>query len=134
MSVCTWFVSALLLTLSVPITAICPSNGNLDVIYCSMGMGDNLYAFDTSGNQLDTVINKKSLPSNQVINKLRDMKFGPDGLLYVASSSTGMYSSIIALHGNGLINGSLNKDCTRNVSYVLTKFDAKSKPLYGPSL
>lgn len=93
-----------------------------------MGMGDNLYAFDTSGNPLDTVINKKSLPSNQVINKLRDMKFGPDGLLYVASSSTGVYSSIIALHGNGLINGSLNKDCTRNVSYVLTKFDARSNP------
>lgn len=108
-------------------SAVCPSNGNLHALYCTTNLGDSINAFDTDGHLLGDILNKDSFPANLTLDKLRAMQFGPDGLLYVASAR-GMYSAIIALRGNGLLNHSLNADCTRGFAYLLTKVDGKTNP------
>ena len=113
--------------LSLHVAAICPSNGNLHVIYCTTNVGDDIYAFDTDGHLLGNILNKHSIPANMTIDKLREMQLGPDGLLYT-TSARGIYSAVIALKGNGLLNHSLNSDCTRNFSHVVTKIDARTNP------
>ncbi|KAH9582223.1 hypothetical protein LSM04_007854 [Trypanosoma melophagium] len=109
--------SVLLLTHS-RVYALCPANGNTHVVYITSNMGDNIWAFDTLGHYIGTVLNKSSFPFS--VDKLRDMKFGPGNHLYI-SSARGQYSRIFAVSGNGLLNGTLNENCTRNYIFTVTK-------------
>ncbi|ORC93007.1 putative mucin-associated surface protein (MASP) [Trypanosoma theileri] len=110
-------LSVLLLTHD-RVYALCPANGNTHVIYITSNMGNNIWAFDTVGHYIGTVLNKSSFPF--AVDKLRDMKFGPDNHLYI-SSARGQYSRIFAVSGNGLLNGTLNENCTRNYIFTVTK-------------
>ncbi|EPY43902.1 hypothetical protein AGDE_00018 [Angomonas deanei] len=81
-------------------------------------MGDNIWSFDTQGMYLGEVINNASFPSDVKVGKLRSMRFGPGGHLYVGSAS-GSYSRIFAVSGNGLLNETLNQDCTRDYLFTV---------------
>lgn len=99
------------------VLAVCPSNGNTHVIYVTSNMGNNIWAFDTTGKYIGTALNMSSFPFR--IEKLRDMKFGPGNYLYV-TSARGKYSRIFAVSGNGIINGSLAEGCVRNYLFTVT--------------
>ncbi|ESS68029.1 mucin-associated surface protein (MASP) [Trypanosoma cruzi Dm28c] len=97
--------------------ALCPSNGNTHVIYVTSNMGDNIWAFDTSGQYIGLVINVSTIPFR--VAKLREMTFGPGNHLYIASAR-GKYSRIFAVSGNGLLNHTLGEKCTRNYLFTAT--------------
>nr|CCC93759.1 conserved hypothetical protein [Trypanosoma congolense IL3000] len=98
--------------------AFCPSNGNTHVVYVTSNAGDNIWAFDTAGHHIGYVLNKESFPVR--VEKLRDMKFGPGGHLYI-TSARGQFSRIFAVSGNGLLNGTLNRNCTRDYLFTAVK-------------
>ncbi|CAJ1012654.1 hypothetical protein Q4I28_007967 [Leishmania naiffi] len=100
--------------------ALCPSNGNTHAIYVTSNMGDNIWSFDTLGNYLGPVINNASFPPGVQVDKLRSMRFGPEGHLYV-SSARGSYSRIFAVSGNGLLNRTLEENCTRDYLFTATE-------------
>lgn len=116
-----WRVSVCQLLLLLFVTsqscrAFCPSNGNVHAIYFTVNgdKGDSdVYSLDTNGHFVGGIINWSSVPSHVRLAKLRAMRFGPGGLLYV-SSVEGALSRIFAL------SGKLNSDCTRDYvsSYV----------------
>lgn len=107
------------------VTASCPSNGNTNVIYITSNMGDNIWSFDTRGQYLGEVINRATIPEGVNIDKLRTMRFGPGGHLYV-SSARGSYSRIFALSGNGLFNGTLGANCTRDYLFTVAALNGEN--------
>ncbi|EPY23670.1 hypothetical protein STCU_06239 [Strigomonas culicis] len=121
-------VLALVLPLA---AAVCPSNGNTHAVYITSNMGANIWSFDTHGNYLGEVINEASLPEDVKIAKLRAMRFGPGGHLYVLSAS-GSYSRIFALSGNGLLNQTSNRNCTRNYLFTVATQSAENPFLDHP--
>lgn len=106
--------------------ALCPSNGNTHTIYVTSNMGDNIWSFDTLGNYLGPVLNKASFPPGVRVEKLRSMRFGPEGHLYV-SSARGSYSRVFAVSGNGLLNGTMEENCTRDYLFTVIEQD-KANP------
>lgn len=98
------------------VRSACPANGNTHVLYATTNMGSNIASFATSGAFLGYVIEPQSFPADYRVDKLRSMVHGPDGNLYV-TSARGPYSKIFAVSGNGVINGTLNRGCTRNFLY-----------------
>ncbi|KAG5463998.1 hypothetical protein LSCM1_00177 [Leishmania martiniquensis] len=106
--------------------ALCPSNGNTHAIYVTSNMGDNIWSFDTLGNYLGSVINKASLPPGVQVGKLRSIRFGPAGHLYV-SSAQGSYSRVFAVSGNGLLNRTMEENCTRDYLFTVVEQD-KTNP------
>lgn len=108
-------------------SAFCPSNGNTNAIYVTSNMGGNIWSFDTQGNYVGEVLNKSSFPADVQVDKLRAMRFGPDGYLYI-SSARGSFSRIFAVSGNGLLNASLESDCTRRYLFTVTSQE-KANPL-----
>ncbi|KAG5489315.1 hypothetical protein GH5_00183 [Leishmania sp. Ghana 2012 LV757] len=106
--------------------ALCPSNGNTHAIYITSNMGDNIWSFDTLGNYLGPVINEASFPPGVQVRKLRSMRFGPAGHLYV-SSAHGSYSRVFAVSGNGLLNRTMEANCTRDYLFTVVEQD-KANP------
>ncbi|KAG8347643.1 hypothetical protein TRVL_01535 [Trypanosoma vivax] len=124
------YASVLLLHLACSMTiATCPANGNTHVVYLTSNMGDNIWSFDTIGRYIGEVLNKESFPMR--VEKLRDMRFGPGGYLYVASAR-GQLSRIFAVSGNGLLNGTLNKNCTRNYLFTVVEQNSANPLLDHP--
>lgn len=106
--------------------AKCPSNGNTHAIYVTSNMGDNIWSFDTLGNYLGPVLNQGSFPPGVRVDKLRSMRYGPAGHLYV-SSARGSYSRVFAVSGNGLLNHTMEENCTRDYLFTVVEQD-KSNP------
>ncbi|KPI88287.1 hypothetical protein ABL78_2649 [Leptomonas seymouri] len=100
--------------------AMCPSNGNTHTIYVTSNMGSNIWSFDTQGNYLGTVLNPRSFPAEMHVDKLRAMRFGPGGHMYV-SSARGSYSRVFAVSGNGLLNRTMEVNCTRNYLFTVVE-------------
>lgn len=69
-------------------------------------MGNNIWSFDTQGNYIGDVINVDSFPEEVQVHKLRAMRYGPGGYLYVLSAS-GSYSRVFAVSGDGIVNKSM---------------------------
>ncbi|KAG5490047.1 hypothetical protein JKF63_00166 [Porcisia hertigi] len=111
--------------------ALCPSNGNTHAIYVTSNMGDNIWSFDTLGNYLGPVLNKASFPPGVHVEKLRSMRFGPAGHLYV-SSARGSYSRIFAVSGNGLLNNTMKENCTRDYLFTVMLQNAENPFLDHP--
>ncbi|KPA80103.1 hypothetical protein ABB37_05103 [Leptomonas pyrrhocoris] len=130
---CFLVVASVLLTLLVSHTsqALCPSNGNTHTIYVTSNMGNNIWSFDTQGNYLGAVLNQRSFPKDVVVDKLRAMRFGPDGHMYV-SSARGSYSRVFAVSGNGLLNGTMEVNCTRNYLFTVVEQDKENPFLDHP--
>ncbi|KAK7199888.1 hypothetical protein NESM_000036700 [Novymonas esmeraldas] len=106
--------------------ALCPANGNTHAIYVTANMGNNIWSFDTLGNYLGPVLNTASFPPGVTVDKLRAMRFGPAGHLYV-SSARGSYSRVFAVSGNGLLNRTMEENCTRNYLFTVVEQD-KANP------
>ncbi|KAL7694945.1 hypothetical protein NQL31_004141 [Lotmaria passim] len=119
--VCLMLAASVLMALLTSDTshAMCPSNGNTHAIYVTSNMGNNIWSFDTQGNYLGAVLNRRSFPEDVQVDKLRAMRFGPDGHMYV-SSARGSYSRVFAVSGNGLINRTMEVNCTRNYLFTVT--------------
>lgn len=113
------------------VTASCPTNGNAHAIYVTSNMGDNVWSFDTQGTYIGDVLNRNSFPSDVNVSKLRAMRFGPGGYLYI-SSARGSNSQIFAVSGNGVVNGSMHTGCMRNYSFTVVRQDATNILLDHP--
>ncbi|GET93244.1 hypothetical protein, conserved [Leishmania tarentolae] len=111
--------------------ALCPSNGNTHTIYVTSNMGDNIWSFDTLGNYLGPVLNKASFPPGVQVEKLRSLVFGPEGHLYV-SSARGSYSRVFAVSGNGVLNHTMEENCTRNYLFTVVQQDKENPFLDHP--
>lgn len=109
--------------------AYCPSNGNTHAVYVTSNAADNIWAFDTEGRFIGNVLNKESFPVR--VEKLRDMKFGPGEHLYIASAR-GKFSRIFAVSGNGVLNGTLGKNCTRDYLFTVAEQDDNNPMLDHP--
>lgn len=120
-------ITACVLLVVPVVEADCPSNGNTHAIYITSNMGNNIWSFDTQGTYIGEVINKASFPQGVEVGKLRAMRFGPGGHLYVSSAS-GSFSRIFAISGNGLLNRTLQANCTRQYLFTVTKQE-DSNPL-----
>jgi hypothetical protein len=134
------FVASALLSLSLVLVlllasctgqAVCPSNGNTHAIYVTSNMGNNIWSFDTQGNYLGAVLNMRSFPPDVHVDKLRAMRFGPDGHMYV-SSARGSYSRVFAVSGNGLVNRTMEVNCTRNYLFTVAEQDKENPFLDHP--
>lgn len=113
------------------VEGFCPSNGNNRVLYVTTNNGDNILSFDSSGKYLGRVFNADSLPEGVKVHKLRAMRFGPGGYLYVASAK-GEFSSIFSVSGNGVVNGTMRESCTRDYQFMVTTQTAENLFLDHP--
>lgn len=111
--------------------AACPANGNTHVLYATTNMGANIASFSTSGDFLGYVIDPQSFPADYRVDKLRSIVHGPDGNLYV-TSARGPYSKIFAVSGNGVINGTLNRGCTRNFLFEVASIGPENPYMDHP--
>lgn len=111
--------------------ALCPANGNTHVLYATTNMGHNIATFDTMGRYLGDAIDLSSLPADYRVDKLRSMVNGPDGNLYV-TSARGAYSKIFAVSGNGVLNNSLNTDCTRRFLFSVAELSPSNPYMDHP--
>lgn len=109
----------------------CPSNGNNRVLYVTTNSGDNILSFDSSGKYLGRVVNPDSLPSDVEVHKLRSMRFGPGGYLYIASAK-GEFSRIFAVTGNGVVNHTMRENCTRDYQFSVTQQSPENRFLDHP--
>lgn len=101
-------------------SGFCPSNGNTRVLYVTTNNGDNVLAYDSAGEYLGPALNLESFPADAEVHKLRSMHFGPNGLLYL-SSAKAQYSRIFAVSGNGIMNGTLKENCTRDYEFTVVE-------------
>jgi hypothetical protein len=111
--------------------AACPANGNTHVLYATTNMGSNIASFSTSGEFLGYVIDPQSFPADYRVDKLRSIVHGPDGNLYV-TSARGPYSKIFAVTGNGVMNGTLNRGCTRNFLFEVASIGPENPYMDHP--
>lgn len=126
-----WLLCAFLMLFLSVVHGRCPSNGNNRALYLTTNIGDNILSFDSSGNFLGQVLNLSSLPSDVRVDKLRAMRFGPGGYLYVASAK-GSLSRIFAVTGNGMLNHTLKENCTRNYEFTVVQQENTNKFLDHP--
>lgn len=117
-----FFIVALLALLGFRrrVDAYCPSNGNNRVLYVTTNSAENILSFDSSGKYMGRVLNLESLPNGVEVHKLRAMRFGPKGYLYVASAK-GEFSRIFAVTGNGVVNRTMGENCTRDYQFTVTQ-------------
>ena len=120
------FLVMVALLLQLNADALCPANGSPFSVYITVNGEENVpssvFAYDTNGRYLGTVFKNSSLPHGVILQKLRGMKLGPKGELWVASSR-GKDSQI------AIFSSKINHDCTRDYSRVFVKRDRVHNPL-----